>query len=48
MLDFVDTFLRRHLGSSSRDVEAMLAAIGAPSLDALIDQYVTLRLLSPE
>jgi glycine dehydrogenase len=40
MLDFVDTFSRRHLGSSSRDVEAMLQAVRAPSLDALIDQTV--------
>ena len=36
----VDTFARRHLGSGSRDIEAMLHAIKAPSLDALIDDTV--------
>ena len=40
MLEFVDTFLRRHVGPSSRDIEEMLKTINAPSLDALIDQTV--------
>ena len=40
MLDFIDTFARRHLGSSSKDIEAMLKVVNAPSLDALIDQTV--------
>ncbi len=40
MLDFTDTFARRHLGSSSKDVETMLSTVKAPSLDALIDQTV--------
>ncbi len=40
MLSFLDTFSRRHVGPSSREIEAMLATIKAPSLDALIDQTV--------
>jgi glycine dehydrogenase len=40
MLEFLDTFLRRHVGSASNDLEAMLQAVNAPSLDALIDQTV--------
>lgn len=35
-----DTFVRRHLGTSQADVEAMLAALGYPSLDAFIDATV--------
>ncbi|MBX7101276.1 MAG: aminomethyl-transferring glycine dehydrogenase [Myxococcaceae bacterium] len=48
-LDFVDTFPRRHLGPTSQDVEQMLQAIGAPSLDALIDQTIprSIRLTKP-
>ncbi|HEY1088425.1 MAG TPA: aminomethyl-transferring glycine dehydrogenase, partial [Archangium sp.] len=40
MLEFIDTFLRRHVGPSSHDIEEMLKTVGAPSLDALIDQTV--------
>ena len=40
MLEFVDTFLRRHVGPSSKDTEEMLRTIGAPSVDALIDQTI--------
>ena len=40
MLPHVDTFPRRHLGSASADIEAMLSAIKAPSLDALVDATV--------
>ena len=32
------TFLRRHIGPSPRDVEAMLATVGAKSLTALMDE----------
>ncbi|MCC6335922.1 MAG: aminomethyl-transferring glycine dehydrogenase [Myxococcales bacterium] len=49
MLEFLDTFLRRHLGPSSNDTEEMLKTIKAPSLDALIDQTVPrqIRLKKP-
>ena len=40
MLSFLDTFARRHVGPSSREMEEMLAAVKAPTLDALIDQTV--------
>ena len=40
MLEFIDTFLRRHVGPSSKDIEEMLQTVNAPSLDALIDQTV--------
>ncbi len=40
MLDHVDTFARRHLGSMSRDLEEMLKVVNAPTLDALVDQTV--------
>ncbi len=40
MLSFLDTFARRHVGPSSREMEEMLTAVKAPSLDALIDQTV--------
>jgi glycine dehydrogenase len=44
-----DTFARRHLGSASADIEAMLAAVKAASLDALVDQTVpkAIRLKKP-
>ncbi len=49
MLAFTDTFARRHLGSSSKDVEAMLAAVKAGSLDQLVDETVpkTIRVKKP-
>ncbi len=40
MLEFTDSFVRRHVGPSSQDIEAMLKVIGAASLDALVDQTV--------
>ncbi|MBE2253442.1 MAG: aminomethyl-transferring glycine dehydrogenase [Myxococcus sp.] len=40
MLSFLDTFARRHVGPSPREMEEMLAAVKAPTLDALIDQTV--------
>ena len=41
-----DAFIGRHIGPNPAEVSAMLAAVGAPSLDALIDQTVppTIRL----
>jgi glycine dehydrogenase len=36
----VDTFARRHIGPSETDRTAMLATLGAPSLDALIEETV--------
>jgi len=36
----VDTFSRRHVGPSESDRAAMLATLGAPTLDALIEQTV--------
>ena len=49
MLEFIDTFLRRHAGPSSKDIEEMLQFIKAPSLDALIDQTIPkqIRLKKP-
>jgi glycine dehydrogenase len=49
MLHPLDTFARRHVGPSSRDIEEMLAAVKAPSLDALIEQTVpkAIRLKKP-
>ncbi len=35
-----DTFVSRHIGPRPADLDAMLKAVGAPSLDALIDQAV--------
>jgi glycine dehydrogenase len=44
-----DTFQSRHLGPRPTDLPAMLEAVGAPSLDALIDEIVPadIRLSSP-
>jgi glycine dehydrogenase len=36
----LDTFARRHLGSSPEDIARMLELVGYPSLDALIDAAV--------
>jgi glycine dehydrogenase len=49
MLEAIDTFLRRHVGPSANDIEEMLEAVKAPSLDALIDQTVPkqIRLKKP-
>jgi len=32
------TFVRRHIGPSPRDIEAMLSTVGAASLSALMDE----------
>jgi glycine dehydrogenase len=44
-----DTFAPRHIGPGEADREAMLRAIGVPTLDALIDQTVPadIRLAAP-
>ncbi|MDR2507527.1 MAG: aminomethyl-transferring glycine dehydrogenase [Candidatus Accumulibacter sp.] len=44
-----DEFVLRHIGSSQKDIDAMLADIGAPDLCALIDQTVpsAIRLPTP-
>ena len=44
-----DEFIARHLGKSKSDIAAMLEAIGAPSVDALIEQTVpaAIRLPAP-
>src|ERR1044072_3316454 len=34
--DAATSFVRRHIGPSPRDVQAMLEAVGAPSLDTLM------------
>ncbi|MFO0595980.1 MAG: aminomethyl-transferring glycine dehydrogenase [Myxococcaceae bacterium] len=49
MLEALDTFLRRHVGPSSNDIEEMLKVINAKSLDALIEQTVpaSIRLKKP-
>jgi len=39
-LEQQDEFTGRHIGPSATEIAAMLAAIGAPSVDALIDQTV--------
>jgi glycine dehydrogenase len=36
----LDTFARRHIGPDPQDVQAMLACIGSPSLEALIAETV--------
>jgi glycine cleavage system P protein (glycine dehydrogenase) len=45
----IDHFAPRHIGPSPSDTHAMLAAIGAPSLDALIDEAIpaSIRLKKP-
>ena len=44
-----DEFINRHIGPSPADIDAMLTVIGAPSLDALIEQTVpsAIRLPAP-
>ncbi|MBT0960678.1 aminomethyl-transferring glycine dehydrogenase [Denitromonas iodatirespirans] len=48
-LDQHDAFIQRHIGPSQDEVQAMLAAVGAPSLDALIGETVppSIRLDAP-
>jgi glycine dehydrogenase len=49
ILDPSDTFVHRHIGPDASDTRAMLDAVGAPSLDALIDETVPagIRLPAP-
>ena len=48
-LDATDWFTRRHIGPSPADRDRMLAAVGAPSLDALMDEAIpaSIRLKRP-
>ena len=48
-LDANDWFAPRHIGPSAAERDAMLAAVGAPSLDALIDEAIpaSIRLKAP-
>jgi glycine dehydrogenase len=48
-LDASDWFARRHIGPSPDERDAMLQAVGAPSLDALIDEAIpaSIRLHTP-
>jgi glycine dehydrogenase len=43
----MDTFVRRHVGPRPHDLPSMLAAIGAPSLDALIDEAIPAAIRRP-
>src|SRR5262245_52138433 len=47
--DEIDTFVRRHIAPTPGDVEAMLKALGYPTLDAFIDATVpeSIRLRRP-
>jgi glycine dehydrogenase len=48
-LNPIDHFAPRHIGPSPEDTQAMLAAVGAASLDALIDEAIpaSIRLTAP-
>ena len=48
-LDPLDTFAPRHIGPRGADVTAMLAAVGASSLDQLVDEAIPpgIRLTAP-
>jgi len=48
-LDPTDAFAPRHLGPSGSDLQEMLATLGVPTLDALIDAAVPddIRLRQP-
>jgi glycine dehydrogenase len=48
-IDQTDTFVSRHIGPGPREVREMLQAVGASSLDALVDETVpnTIRLRRP-
>src|SRR5205823_9004779 len=43
VLDF-ERFASRHIGPDAEETAAMLKAVGAPSLDALIDQAIPSRI----
>ena len=40
LLDASDTFVHRHIGPDEAEIAAMLATVGAASLDALSDETV--------
>src|SRR5262245_48679392 len=48
-LDATDSFARRHIGPSPAERDDMLRAVGAPSLDALVDEAIpsSIRLQAP-
>ena len=43
----MDTFVRRHVGPRAHELPDMLATIGAPSLDALIDEAIPASIRRP-
>ncbi|APE02767.1 glycine dehydrogenase (aminomethyl-transferring) [Alteromonas mediterranea] len=47
-LEQKDTFIRRHIGPGKGEIEEMLSAIGATSLDDLIEQTVPAGIALPE
>lgn len=44
----MDTFVRRHVGPRPHDLPEMLATIGAPTLDALIDEAIPASIRRPD
>ncbi len=44
LLDALDTFSRRHVGPTAESVQAMLEAVGATSLDALMEEAVPAKI----
>jgi glycine dehydrogenase len=42
-----DSFQSRHIGPDAAEIEAMLDAVGAPSMDALIDQAIPASIRRP-
>ncbi|MRR51703.1 MAG: glycine dehydrogenase (aminomethyl-transferring), partial [Rhodocyclaceae bacterium] len=48
ILEQRDEFAARHLGPDAPDIATMLATLGAPSLDALIDQTVPASIRLPQ
>jgi len=48
-LDASDWFARRHIGPSPDERDEMLQAVGAPTLDALMDEAIpsSIRLKKP-
>ncbi|WP_447600096.1 aminomethyl-transferring glycine dehydrogenase [Nitrospira sp. Nam80] len=49
LLTVPDSFVRRHLGPTEADIQEMLAILGVPSLDALVDNTIPedIRLRAP-
>ncbi len=49
LLSTTDTFARRHIGPSDKDIETMLGSLGVSSLDELIDATIpgSIRLRAP-